>query len=441
MTMKKPNHFKAKCAAFASMALLLSGICWAEGDEFPLSGDFDFLAIKDLQIKTSMSANADSLSDWTGEGYHAGIQLCGFTLYNCSDINKDVTLPDSAKFTFAIADSYGNSVDSVDLDMTSAFKKLKFTNKFSQSIQTQVGVYCGGRYKASAKLSPDFFSYETEIDLIDEACTRVSNNSVKVGGVLCPIIYITSGYPYDVEAVAGEHSLQWSVTPDDNPNKILANDTETFNLSNDKPLLAATDTLDLPVPELEPGKYIYTISSDFAGANRTFEATVIDTLKTELSLDKELYTVGVDKEAKLKIDMSYGYPYIATDSDTGTSTLRVVTTLLDDSNSVEYSDKSWATSTVQCTADIAVPLDKVTSDVVKQYEGKVPLNLSVVFNSETQYQATVLLNIEAESTGVRNITIGNDANQQIQYYNVFGMPVDDSYHGIVISNDGRKLLK
>jgi hypothetical protein len=69
------------------------------------------------------------------------------------------------------------------------------------------------------------------------------------------------------------------------------------------------------------------------------------------------------------------------------------------------------------------------------------LNLSVVFNSETQYQATVLLNIEAESTGVRNITIGNDANQQIQYYNVFGMPVDDSYHGIVISNDGRKLLK
>jgi hypothetical protein len=436
--MKKLNLMKV--SAIASTALLLSTVSWAESEDITLSGDLDFLAITDFKVVTSSAYNGDDQEEWDGEGYHVGQQLCSFTVYNCKEINKSATVPEKSAFKFSILDADGETVDSGESDMSNIFKSIKYAKNISMLKQIQFGVMRGGRYKMVAEITPDLLSYANEVDVKDEACARVKNTSSKVGNGLCPEICLTSGYPYDAASISGEMTLDWSVSPDGQPDKVIASDTEILALTSEKPTLAAVDTLYLYVPDLEPGKYIYTMRSDFEGANRTFEASVIDTLRAELSIDKDKYTLGTDKEVKLKIDMNYGYPYIAADSETGTSTITIVTTLAGETASAEISDQSWASSTVNCTANIAVPLDKVTNELVEQNKDGVPLSLYIVFNSETQYQATIYLPIEAVSGGVNRIAADEKSEQEL-YYNVLGVPVDKSYRGVKISKAGSKIVK
>lgn len=94
------------------------------------------------------------------------------------------------------------------------------------------------------------------------------------------------------------------------------------------PDLAATDSLMLTAGNLPPGNYLYTLTS-------------------------ESFTVGENKEAIVKVDMNYGFPYVGADSPSGKPTVTVCAELSGEQTSVLYSDEAWAYSDMHRLAEIS----------------------------------------------------------------------------------------
>lgn len=427
----------------ALMAFIALPSLFAKGEEsVTLPGSLDFLAVKDVKVATTTVFEDENVIQWTGEGFHAGVQSCTFTLYNIKEIPSQFEVPENPTVYCIIKDAYGNEVYSSEKNIANEFNKMKLMKNYSSTSSISVAVPRGGEYQLTLSISPDLFSYEQDMVVKDEAGARVTNTKTKVNLDLCPIVTITSGYPYDPETVKGEKTLHWTVSPANDPTKIIADQTETFELDADKPKLAAVAELPLAVDdELEPGEYIFTLTSDFAPACRTFKAYVYDVPDVEVSLNKTEYKVGEDTEATLKVTMSYGYPYISIDTNTEKNSVFMTTKLLEESKTTEYSDLAWADREVHCTADLTVSIAAVTDEVVNQYKGKVPLTLRISFNGESQYESTVIIPFAYDSAGIEGITVDNSVNAKIKYFNIFGVEVDDSYRGIVISSDGHKTIR
>lgn len=96
---------------------------------------------------------------------------------------------------------------------------------------------------------------------------------------------------------------------------------------------------------------------------------------------------------------------------------------------------------MHCTATLKVPLDKVTADIVKEDDGKVPLEVTVNFNGRQAYQTQLELPFETDGTGIDGITADDGCKPDVRYYNVFGLEVNSSYRGIVITSDGHKIIR
>lgn len=409
------------------------------GSASPLPGSLDFLEATDGKVYTGHILVDGTPQTWSGEGMHAGIQVFSFILQNYKDIPKDFEIPDSPASFCTISDLNGNVVASRENDMTGTFNRIKFTTSFRVSPNFSLAVTRGGKYKLTGGISPELYTYSQEIVLNDEPGAHVTGTTVKVDDGLSPILTITSGYPYDPQSVAGTHSMHWTVTSASDPSKIVADKTESFELSSETETLAAIAELTLTVPDAEPGEYIFTLESDYTPANRTFKAVVNDALHPELSLDKSIYEFGVDQEAVLSVKMTYGYPYIALDTATEEHTVTVNPMLLDQSNPIHFSDPAWADSEMNFSKDIKISFADVTLDDLKENTGKLPLRVLISFNGAAQSDDTLEVPFEYDSTGIGSVSAATPG--EVKYYNIFGTEVDASYRGIVITSTGTKLYR
>lgn len=228
------------------------------------------------------------------------------------------------------------------------------------------------------------------------------------------------------------------------PDKIgvlSAEKRETFELKSETSTLAADATLNLTVEDIEPGEYLYTLTSDFAPANYSFKAYVYDVLMPEISIDKSVYTVGESREAIVKVEMDYGYPYVGAATSSDKPTVTVNAELLNEVTSVSYSDEAWADSDMHCIAEIKIPLEKVTEETVTENKGEIPLNLSILFNDAIKYETTISLPFVGGSSGIHDIDADNSGKSHARYFNIFGVEVDESYRGLVITSDGKKIVR
>ena len=246
-----------------------------ERGPFIFPGELDILGVKDLDFSTTFLLNDGEVTEWNGEGFHTGIQQVSLSIYNCKEIPKTFNIPDSPTIHFSITDGYGEEVESVEKDLTSVFNRIKFIHgDFLNKVSQQIAVMRGGVYTMKASITPDLFSYEVVAQIKEEAGVYVTNTKTVVDSILAPVVKITSGFPYHPEKVAGEKTLKWTVARADDPTKILDEDTESFELDASKILLAAEYVLELPVSGLQPGEYIYSLTSDYAPACMTFKAYV-----------------------------------------------------------------------------------------------------------------------------------------------------------------------
>lgn len=410
-------------------------------DVTPLPGDLDFLEVADCKLYTSTIFEDGSPSYWTGKDMHTGIQVFSLIFRNGKEIPRDFTSPEKPTFVFSILDPEGNEVGSTTKDISSDFRKLKYTTKFTANYSSSLCVNRGGQYKVAAGISPELFSYEKDMILNEEAGAQVSDYISRADSILCPKVTITSGYPYDPMSVAGKHSLRWAASKQDEPEVMIADNTIPFELTSGTPLLAAVAELTLEVPDLEPGEYIFTLSSDYTPANRSFKARVNDYLRVEASFNKTLYKSVEDKNAILKMDMNYGFPYIKVSSSTNKPTIYVTTDLQGESTTTEFSNDAWADAPIHYTADVVIPLQSVTQEIVESYEGKVPLTVSVAFNNDLQYKAIMIIPFEYNSSGIENVTSDSSLSKDVRFFNLMGLEVDENYKGFVITSDGHKLIR
>ncbi len=423
------------------VAMLCSTSLWAqEVESTPLAGPYDFLAIKDLQLKTVQVIEYDLKKTWEGDSLHAGLLEIDFVLHNCKDIPKNLEMPEKPLTIIEVKDMDGNIIVRKEKDLTYTFNRLKFSKSFSEAITLTVAVPYGGVYNMSVIISPALYSYEEELLLADEPGIRIFGMTTTVKTPLCPEIVFTSGYPYNPADFSDVKTLNWKIAAAKSPSEPIAEDDEIIEFISKSPTLAAVDSLYLQVNDLVPGEYIYTLTSDFAPANYSFTAKIHDVLVPEISLDKEKYVVGESQEAVVKLIMNYGYPYVGVTEYSSTPTVKVTAELLGEKTSVSYSDEAWADSDMHCTAELKLPLDKVTEEIAKENKGEVPLHLTVMFNDVTQCETTIAIPFAGDYSGIGHITVDDSTNTRVKYYNVHGVEVDDTYKGIIITSNGQKLI-
>ena len=405
-----------------------------------LPGSLDFLNVTDVRLFTSYVIEDGYPVAWGGDGFHAGIQAFSFILSNCKEIPREFDMPTDPSSFLTITDLEGRMVASDQRDETPTFRKLKYTSSFKTSPSFSLGVTRGGEYLLRGGIDPDLYVYEQKVVLNDEPAARVTGTNVRITDGLNPLVTVTSGYPYDPDAVSGEHTLHWSVASTADPSAIIADNTESFELKSDIRTLAAIAELQLKVPDITPGEYIFTLTSDYGPANRTFIAKVNDVLHAEVNIVMSEYIFGEDLEASLKMDLGYGYPFVAIDDATGQPTVTVTATLLSRSASEQFSDPAWVDSEMQLSKDIRIPFDDVTVETLREYDGRLPLDVSVYFNGQTQYSQTFDLLFRYDSTGIPGITT-DSTDRPIKLYDINGIEVDAGYHGLVITSDGTRLLR
>lgn len=333
----------------------------------------------------------------------------------------------------------GSMVKREEVDLTSFFNMLKFVKKFN--VSKGMSVIRGGEYTLTAKITPELFSYETEMILVDEPNMQVSDNITTVDNLLGPKILLSGGYPCDPAYSTGTKHLHWQIAPYDAPDAVIEENDETFELKAEISNLAPVDSIRLDVENLRPGMYLYTLMSDFAPANYSFTFKVFDVLVPDITFDKEVYTVGESREAIVKVDMTYGYPYVGVGSSSGEPTVTVCADLLGEETSVSYSDEAWVDSDMHCMAEVKVPLEKVTVEAVTENNGDLPLQLSILFNGTTQYETVLSLHFDNDSSSIHGINADNSDKSKVRYFNILGVEVDESYRGLVINSDGKKIIR
>lgn len=453
--MKRKSLFSAKPAAAFALTTMATALGWAVYEEgpLPLKGDLDFLALYNIDVHTQDVFQDDSPVAWTGEGFHAGIQAFHFELKNCDPIPKpfDVELPDEFYCYFEISDMQGDSIGRQTEDLKGRLNILQWASSFKVSRQQLLGIARGGRYVFHAGIGPDLCDYHFEADVNDEPGIRVSDKKVTVGNELHPHLSISAGYPFAEDVVANPYSLHWDLTAASGGDGVIASGDETFQLKTESQYLAPIDSLRLYVDdELRPGKYTFTLTSDYAPANRSFAAEVTDTLRADVKFNLTRYDLKEDTGAKLTVQMDYGYPYVGLtpkmSEDEGnydpTPMVIVQTTLLDeDPCETPFRNAAWENSPMELTANVEVPFSGLTSEIIEERKGEIPLKVDIKFgNGVTYFQKEYILLFEVPSeTGVG--IIGEEVAPEERLYTPMGLPAGENYHGIVITSRGRKIIK
>lgn len=426
----------------ALTAIISSSHIMAQDNDFTsMAQPLDFLAVKDIRFETSGVYEYGQLKHWTEDDLHAGLQSFGLTMFNYKEIQKDAPIPDNPSLIFEIFDMEGNRVARNEIGLKNTFARIRFSKKFSVTQSAGMTMLRGRQYKIKAEISPGLFDYESEVILTDEPCMHISNTEGTIDSIPYPEFFLSSGYPYEASDFSGEKYLHWEVASVKSPATMISEGTEIFELKSDTPTLAAIAKLVLKPEILEPGEYQFTLTSDYAPANYSFITTVNDVLNPEITFDKSIYTVGDNKEATIQVDMNYGFPYIGKDSSYDKPTVEVSAGLLGDETTVAYSDDAWADSKMQCAAELKVPTDKITDEIVKKYKGKIPLSLSISFNGITKLQTTLELPFKEETdSGITNIN-ADKLNNKVKYYNILGIEVNETYPGLIITSDGQKIIR
>ena len=407
----------------------------------PFSSPYDFIEAHDIKFSMMQAHIGDNLVDWTGKGLHIGKVKVDYILTKVGEVPENYLAPESPEFYFQVSDMYGNPVSENIVDLKNFFNKNKLEFMTNYNSGSALGIDRGGTYKAELSIEPNLLATQYELIIADEPCTRVVNTETRIGNPLSMTVKVSSGYPYNPSDISGTEMLNWTLysVGDNEELTEMKNGTHPIDLTNDTPLLAAVDVFDITVDDLPIGKYQFVFTSDFAGANRTVDAMVTDIAHAELSLDKEQYSLDTDKEATLHVEMSYGFPYIMPTFENPTSTVTVITCLLDEDEEHPFSNAQWETADMQLSEEITINLEGITKEISEEYDGELPLTVKIKFNRDEQYVETIPLKLSGYSA--IQTTVMDNISPKIQYYNLLGNPVNADYKGILITSDGKKIIQ
>lgn len=404
---------------------------------------YDFISVDNYHLKTTYGFSGDSLTEWSGDGYHAGLFNWGFTM-NASQVPTDYVVPDEAMYRFILTDMYGNSPIVEEQDLKTEFKKIKYHKSYTQAMEGVFTLTRGGRYAVDLSISPIDYSHRDTIDIVDEPSLRAKDLEIKKGEDLMGTVYFNTGYPFNMDELTGKEYGTYKiykVMEDSSLVYMECRDSVQLNLKNeDQPLVAGMDSMLVLMFTPEVGKYKVVLKSDWAPGNGEYDITVADELSAYAYLDKEKYTIGEDNKAKLSINMEYGFPYIQPTEEYPTPSVIISTNLLGKVDTLVIADDSLASKKLDCTASMDIDLSGITVEYLSE-NNSVDMEVNVVFNGTCQYTATLPIVFTDSPSGIDKIS---DDRQPKAIYSIDGVKQNGKLSqlpsGIYIV-DGKKILK
>ena len=299
----------------------------------------------------------------------------------------------------------------------------------------------GGRYMISIGHFPGFYEYRDTFDVLDVPSLRFQSDEFKgIKDTIRLTAIVSTGYPFDMDALTGNETLKWNMKFSDNDTTFtkIAEGEKKLNLKEvDRPLIAGFDTVMIERKPEKPGVYAISTSSDFAPANRAYSYIVNDTLRATVSLDKESYAYGVDKEAKAHLTLDYGYPYVHPLNEGSLSTVAISYAIGEYKDTMFVSSDTLRYRRMNMEIDVPINLELVDESVLDADAMNAKMGIFVNFNGKSQFVKFLKIPF-VDPTAVENIESEAIENRR---YNIMGLPADERTKGIIIENGKKRLRK
>ncbi|MCF0192971.1 MAG: hypothetical protein HUK05_06085, partial [Prevotella sp.] len=370
---------------------------------------------------------------------HAGIIVSMFTLVSQNPpADADTTPFKDSYYGHSLMSMYNDTVTH-NIQNMEDWDFFIYSNPNIDAFNHILEVDRGGKYIVCIGHFPGLYEYRDTVDILDIPSLRMDHKSVMtVGDTIKLKAKASTGYPFDMNALTGNEKLKCVMAFSDNDitfNQIDEREKPLKLKEVDRPLIAGYDTMMIERKVVKPGVYAISMSSEFAPANRKFHITVNDTLRATISLDKESYVYGVDKQAKARLTLDYGYPYIYSNNKDSIPTVALSYALGANVDTMFVSNDTLRSRRMSMEIDLPINLELVTDSVLKVDSMKAKLNVSVDFNHKCQFKKELRIPF-IDPTGVKKI---EKEAVESKRYNIMGLPVDERTKGIIIENGKKRL--
>ena len=271
----------------------------------------------------------------------------------------------------------------------------------------------GGQYVLSAFVDFMHFERKDTMTIYDNPSIRIgATPEHKVGEDVEVTAYFNTGYPYDINSLTGEEYADVTLFKLETDSTAITLDKQRFSLSKMKdeahPLLAGIDTVTTTMLKPEPGMYVLRYETNWqAVQTRDYIFDVEDTLRANVTLDKQTYDLTTDKQAHLTLKMDYRYPHVQAVEPDSVPTIRVTATLLKDKAATDslMTDTLYIVSDTLATKDLNyagqwdLDLTKIDASQLTDGESTYQLKINITFNNEQQYETFIPVELRT-ATGI-----------------------------------------
>lgn len=415
-----------------------------------------------LSIKQPVVYNAGIGPD--GNPLKAGIIVVSQSFVTTNEATIPISdLPTDATYSMRLHDVY-NVFDKNDQisDFSKFIRRLHENSDDADagvaSYDWQYSIFRGGEYKMEAESPAINIHKDTAMVIYDVPNLQMfGNTTCNVGkeSSLYTTYRFNTGYPYSQDTLKAEENLHlklYRVTKDGNV--LIDEKNETFTLlDKEKPLLAGVYEYTYKPQVEELGAYLLEMQSSWNNLQKFTRFDINDTLRAEVTLDKEMYQKAIDKKAILNVKMDYDYPYVQKEKENEKPTIRVHYNLLGikDNQRVSFlkdslliQDDALASEHINLEKDIELSLDEALATYAVQSEkDTLDLDVDIFFNGLTRFAKTLPLVVKNNSTGLNQVSAALATDGKTEYFNAQGQPVanPNAERGIIIKRRGGKVVK
>ena len=250
------------------------------------------------------------------------------------------------------------------------------------------------------------------LTVYDEPSLRVDGRFViKTGDDFMIQSDYNTGYPYDINSLTGEEYADLTIFKMENDSTGREAFKHRFPLhlkDVEHPLLAGIDSIMLRIEKPEIGPYLLRFETNWeAVPSRDIPLSVNDTLRANVTLDKQTYDLTTDKQAHLTLKMDYRYPHVQAVEPDSVPTIRVTATLLKDKVATDslMTDTLYIVSDTLATKDLNyagqwdLDLTKIDASQLTDGESTYQLKINITFNNEQQYETFIPVELRT-ATGI-----------------------------------------
>lgn len=377
---------------------------------------------------------------------------CAIGSYKCKE---QLAIPDNPNIEAYVITADNDTVSAQGLSLVGILKLAHMSKVSAKLFQFDYELSRPGRYKTVFYCPMTGFKHEETNDWTEGPSLRCrTKEKYNIGKPVQITGYISTGYPYNQEDISGDEWAKYtlySVDDDDNRTEITS---ETKNIgkamkNNEKSFMAGMDSITTNFEGLDFGHYILKMESNWHDLAYEYKFQVVDTVSTKVQQDKEVYDLSKDKEAKIDVEIGYGYPYVpkaAEGQKPSVNTIVSIVKPIDDlsafypltQDSISFEDEKFCQEKFSLQHQFTLDLTKLDIDEVIANADKLGLIVAVEFNGKIFHYTHQPIKLTVSSTGIKQTSA--DKKNDDAYYSLDGRIISQPKQKGVYIKNGKKYI-